>query len=297
VISVRLSIFTSVFGRRLDGGFTYMRDSIHRCKAAGFTVLNATFCQAINGLTELVEDNWEALMYELRNEAEKIGVEFSQSHPVFLSGHINNYPAEKLEHYNEMMRRSIIASSILGVKWAILHPLEDRNKFALDPEANIRDNMEIYAPVVELAMKHNVGIAFENMIERANTKRRFCSHAAELAALIDAYNDPRIGACWDFGHGNFLYKDQRPALRTLGKRLKATHVHDNYGNEDEHMFPFHGNINWKAIMPVLVEIGYEGDFVLETHKEFDHLPEEIKDDVAKVGYRIGNYCLSLAQAQ
>jgi sugar phosphate isomerase/epimerase len=127
--------------------------------------------------------------------------------------------------------------------------------------------------------------------------RRFASHAAELAAMIDVWKEPGVGACWDFGHANFLYKDQRPALRTIGKRLKATHINDNYGSSDEHMFPFHGSVNWRAIMPVLVEIGYEGDFTYETHKEFNGLPEPIKDSLAKAGYDIALYCLSLTESE
>lgn len=258
-------------------------------------MLDINFCRALTGQTDLVRDDWEQLMHELREEAEMLGIEFTQSHPVFLPGHVNHQPTERLEVYHEMMRRSIIASSILGVKWAVLHPQEDREKTALDVDACIKDNVEHFSPIVELAVKHNVGIAFENMIERESSKRRFSSHAAELSALIDVWGEPRVGACWDFGHANFLYKDQRPALRMLGKRLKATHVNDNYGSSDEHMFPFHGSVDWRSIMPVLIEIGYEGDFTYETHKEFAGLPEPIKDSLAKIGYQIGQYCLTLTQ--
>ncbi|MEF3302152.1 sugar phosphate isomerase/epimerase family protein [Paenibacillus sp. GYB003] len=293
---MRLSTTTGTFGLTLSGGYTPYKESIGRLKAAGYHVLDINFCRALTGQTDLVRDDWEPLMHELRDEAEKLGIEFTQSHPVFLPGHANEQPAERLEVYHEMMRRSIIASSILGVKWAVVHPQEDRAKTALDAEACIKDNVEHFSPIVELAVKYNVGIAFENMIERETSKRRFASHAAELAALIDVWGDSRVGACWDFGHANFLYKDQRPALRTLGKRLKATHVNDNYGKSDEHMFPFHGSVDWRSIMPVLVEIGYEGDFTFETHKEFNGLPEPIKDSLAKVGYDIGQYCLTLTQA-
>jgi sugar phosphate isomerase/epimerase len=285
---------TSFYGRQLDGGYTLIMDSMQKCKSAGFDVLDVSFCHALHGKTELVKDNWELLIHDIRNEAEKLGIEFSQSHPVFLPGQPDNHPAEKQELFQEMMRRSIIASSILGVKWAALHPIEEKTEALFDTQSSIKANLEYFSPVVELSIKHNVGIAFENMIERASSKRRFCSHASELAALVDAYNDPGVGACWDFGHGNFLYKDQRFALRTLGKRLKSTHVNDNYGQEDEHMFPFHGSVDWHSIMPVLTEIGYEGDFSFETHKEFDLLPQSLKDTVARSGFEIGKYCLSLA---
>ncbi|CAM3547531.1 sugar phosphate isomerase/epimerase family protein [Marinicrinis lubricantis] len=290
---MRLSTSTSFFGNRLDGSYIPFKESLHRCYDAGFRVLDACFCHALFGKTDFVREDWQQSIYELRNEADRLGVEFTQSHPVFLPGHIKQHPEEKQEVYRIMMERSIIASSMLGVKWAVVHPVEARPR-AFDTEDSIRENIELHSWVVELAIKHSVGIAFENMIERPTSKRRFASHAGELAALIDAFNDPWVGACWDFGHGNFLYDDQRIALRTLGQRLKATHVNDNYGKEDEHMFPFHGSVDWHALVPVLTEIGYEGDFTYETHKEFDKLPDQVKDQVAKAGFEIGQYCLSLA---
>jgi sugar phosphate isomerase/epimerase len=292
---MRLSTTTGTFSLTLSGGYTPYKEAIQRLKAVGYDVLDINFCRALTGQTDLINDNWETLMHELREEAERLGITFTQSHPVFLPGHVNQQPVERLEVYQEMMRRSIIASSILGVKWAVVHPQEDRETTALDVEACIKDNVEHFSPIVELAVKHNVGIAFENMIERETSKRRFASHAAELIQIIDIWGDSRVGACWDFGHANFLYKDQRPALRALGKRLKATHVNDNFGKSDEHMFPFHGSVDWRSIMPVLVEIEYEGDFTYETHKEFIRLPESLKDPLAKVGYDIGQYCLTLAQ--
>jgi sugar phosphate isomerase/epimerase len=292
---MRLSTTTGTFSKKLDGSYAPYKEAIHRLKAAGYDVVDVNFCRALTGQTDLVSDNWERVMHELREEAEKIGIDFSQSHPVFLPGNIpaSEQPAKTMAVYDEMMRRSIIASGILGVKWAVVHPQEDK-KYVLDVEACIQDNVEHFSPYVELAVKHNVGIAFENMIEYGTTKRRFCAHASELAAMVDVWNEPLVGACWDFGHANFLYKDQRPALRTLGKRLKATHINDNYGNSDEHMFPFHGNVKWKEIMPLFAEIGYEGDFTYETHKEFYLMPEPIKDTLAKAGYEIQQYCLTLA---
>lgn len=291
---MRLSISTSIFGNKRDGGYISYVESLKRCKAAGFNVLDACFYEAIYGKSDLVKDKWQEVIFDLRNEAEKLGIEFSQSHPVFMPDNMKNKSIEIQETFKEMMERSIIASSILGVKWAALHPVEEKVISEFDTEANIRANFEYFPSVVELAKKHNVGVAFENMMEKGTVKRRFSSHAGELAALVDAYNDPGVGACWDFGHGNFLYKDQRIALRTLGKRLKATHVADNYGVDDDHMFPFHGTVDWHSILPVFTEIGYEGDFTFETHNEFEKLPDSIKDSVAKVAYEIGSYCLSLA---
>jgi len=289
---MRASLMTGFFGFKANGEYTSFFESMKRCKAAGFTVQDICFCRALTGQTELADDNWEKLMYDLREEAEKEGVEFSQSHPVYLPGDLEEQSADMLEHFNEMMRRSIIASSVLGVKWAVLHPVELRISDLGNTKVNIEKNIEFYSGTIELANKYNVGIAFENMTENKK-KHRFAGTAYELCELVDAFNDSNVGVCWDFGHANLLYTDQTMALRTLGKRLKATHVNDNRGQTDDHMFPFHGTVDWHAIMPVLKEIGYEGDFNFETHNESKRLPEPLKDSIAKMGYDIANYCLSL----
>jgi len=289
---MRLSTSTNFFAYKPNGEYTPYRESMKRLKEAGFRVQDVNFCSAIAGATDLAKDNWQERIEDLRDEAEKEGVEFTQSHPVFLSGPYGSHSEEKREIYHRMMRRSIVASSILGVKWAVLHPFPGKAGAEFDPEAIVRENLELHAEELELAKKLNVGIAFENMIEKS--ARRFGSRAEDLIALLDACNDPGVGACWDFGHGNFIYPDQREPLRMLGKRLKATHVNDNYGASDEHMFPFHGSVAWKDVVPVLAEIGYEGDFTFETHKEFTRLPEHLKDQLARIGFEIGQYCLSLA---
>lgn len=289
---MRLSTSTNTFSYRLNGEYVPYKESIQRLKAVGYDVVDINFCQSINGKSDLFADDWQKRMEDLREEAERIGIEFSQSHPVFVGGHLHSHSEERQERYHEMMRRSMIASSILGVKWAVLHPMPAKDN-VLDVDESIQENMKMHHEAVEVALKHNVGVAYENMIEGPKTKRRFSSHADELVALIDAYNDDRIGACWDFGHGNFLYKDQRLALRTLGKRLKALHVNDNDGTGDYHMFPFHGTIDWYSVLPVLAEIGYEGDFTYETHREFGKLPEHLKDPLAKVGLEIGEHCLNI----
>jgi sugar phosphate isomerase/epimerase len=57
--------------------------------------------------------------------------------------------------------------------------------------------------------------------------------------------------------------DQEESLRKIGKNLKATHIHDNFKNDDQHLIPGIGICNWKSVMPILKEIGYEGPLMLE----------------------------------
>ena len=120
------------------------------------------------------------------------------------------------------------------------------------------------------------------------------SELEEQIALIDHFNDPSVGGTWDFGHAQLVYKDQVPALRKLGKRLKATHVQENDGSGDDHFIPFiRGNTPWEKLMPLLKEIGYEGDFTYEIHGFYSSIPDEMRLRAGKLAYEVGMYLMSL----
>lgn len=291
---MRLSTTTALLGKTPDGIHPHYIDSVKRLYGIGYKVLDINFCSSIRTETDLSGPEWKKNIEMLANEAAAIGVEIGQAHPVFTHGPMNELPDEQRDNFIEMMRRSIIASSMLGVKWAVLHPVDSYREGKVDLKSSISKNMENFSWVIELANKHNVGIAFENMPWGYGKIPRFSNKASELVELIDEYNDSGIGICWDFGHGNMMTDDQLPELRTMGKRLKMTHVADNYGKGDDHMNPFHGNIDWHSIMPILTEIGYEGDFAFETHMETAHLPDCFRDEIANNTLRIGEYLLSLA---
>ena len=57
--------------------------------------------------------------------------------------------------------------------------------------------------------------------------------------------------------------DQTDAISRIGKSLAATHIHDNFGNDDHHLIPGNGITNWKIVMPALKMIGYDGPLMLE----------------------------------
>ena len=124
-------------------------------------------------------------------------------------------------------------------------------------------------PMVEFGAKHNVELLVENM-------PNFCTYPITAEALCGAADKLGIGVCWDFGHPNVnkyhLPNDQRDELRMVGSRLKALHVNDNAGGRpDEHLPPYMGSVDWDTHVPVLKEIGYDGDF------NYEVLPRNVPD--------------------
>lgn len=246
-------------------------------------------------------DDWERKVDELGNEAAKYGMEFCQLHmPSIKHGSKEKDVKFKKPGYDEVfeqaMERALIAGGKLGIPWAVTHNLDPKEAGG-DSDIAARINHEYYDKYVELGIKNGIGLAFENMVQGKDggAKWRYCGHYQELIDYVDSYHDPMVGICWDFGHANIAGFDQCIALRKVGKRLKCLHIDDNFGNSDHHLLPFAGMIDWHRIMPVLAEIGYEGDCNLEPANHFRRVPREFHADVAKYAFDVCNYLRKLVE--
>ena len=299
---MELGTSLNLFSRRRGQiAATSYLEQVTLCAEAGFRVLDLHCCDAVRPEREddLASDEWEKRIDEVGEEAAKRGLTFSQSHAPFnakLYCYGKQPSEEYLAYYHEMTRRAIIASGRLGVKWMVVHALNDNIHTEYDPEVIKKTNLEHFSWQVELAKKCGVGIAIENMadFDMTNFKRFYLVSPDEQIDLVDSFGDESVGACWDFGHARMVLNDQPRALRKLGKRLKATHVQDNNGTCDRHLIPFvGGNIPWETIMPVLKEIGYTGDFVFETHSFMNDLPDALRLSAGKLAYEFGAYCMDL----
>ena len=269
-----------------------LEECVVSLKEAGYKYIDINLAGQGRPGMPLTQDDWLEWAQRVREFADKLGVEFKQSHAYFYNQ--SDFSRPDRDWREELVRRSIIASGILGVEWMVMHPANMRDEVWYDPEAALRFNVEYHLPYVELAKKHNVGIAIENMLERGKM-RRFSAHPDELIALVDEINDPSVGICWDFGHANVTGVNQPEALRRIGSWLKATHVADNHGEQDEHLPPFYGTVDWRGVMKALKDIGYAGDFAFEIQFFTDVLPGDLKlrHNLLKFTYDLGSYLLAL----
>lgn len=297
---MRLASSTCTFpGRRNGAGETPLPKAIEMLSECGFKIIDLNFCNATKKDSPFQRDDWERYVDTLGECGAKFGVEFSQSHAPYDSNIYrldNKRTEEENNWYKELVLRTVIASGRLGVKWVTTHAQTAVLESELDFEENMRVNHDFYSPIIECAKKHGTGIAIENMAEfnPAKTKMRFTAVVEEQIALIDSFNDPAVGATWDFGHAQLVYNDQAPALRKLGHRLRATHVQENDGKGDDHLIPFiRGKTKWETLMPILKEIGYEGDFTYEIHGFFSSLPDDLRLQAGKFAYSVGMYLMSL----
>ena len=264
----------------------------------GFDAIDFCMCPLQRGETELARDGWENVLEKLVAVKEKYGLDIAQSHLPYPKvatrrKYATDEGCEQNEYFKMMTERAVRVSAALGVKWAIVHPVEyETTDSQLLYRESIAYNHKIYDPVVKLASSLGVGIAFENMADPDG--RHFGVTGEELVDIVESFNDSRVGACWDFGHGNRVFKDQAPQLRKVGKNLHATHVDDNMGKDDLHTIPFFGTVNWRQLMPLLKEIGYEGCFNYEL-SIFKRMPEDMMTETAFLAYHMGRKLLEMAK--
>ncbi len=283
-----------------DGTVTDTVECMRACARAGYRVLDINWRFVRFRGWFLTRDDWERVVDRIGGEAARLGIEFSQCHLPYYSAvnQVDEYLSDPALHewFEGMVRRALQASRMLGIKWAVAHAFTDLES-RCETAASRRMNLEYFGPHVELASRLGIGIAIENLADfhGSTIPRRYTATHEELVDLVDAFADPAVGICWDFGHGNLMRLDQRRALRHVGRRLKATHVNDNFGVIDAHNLPYMGRVDWDEVMAGLSEIGYEGDFTYEVHGLTDALPLELKPQAIRYSWEVGSHLMSLAR--
>ena len=95
----------------------------------------------------------------------------------------------------------------------------------------------------------------ENM---PNFKFMMARTAKELHELVDGTD---LKVCFDIGHANTMDQiDEMVDL--LGDRIKNIHIHDNNGDNDDHMTIGDGNIDFEHVLKRLSK--YKGRYIIES---------------------------------
>jgi sugar phosphate isomerase/epimerase len=112
-----------------------------------------------------------------------------------------------------------------------------------------------------------VRLALENILNDITT----AGHLLEILATGHLSN---VGVCLDTGHAN-IAGGVRPVIAALRPHIVTTHIHDNAGEKDEHLWPGEGHIDWPATMAVLASAPKKPAAVLEIHYDMGEAPETL----------------------
>ena len=229
--------------------------------------LNAGFRAAAVGLEweDLDLPDWKGHIEQIREAMDAHGIVCVQTHLQYYD--ILRSSESVDEKTDEIIRRSVEATPMLGAKWGAFHPRAGHS-YGYDLDREIRDNAQAIEKLLDTAARCGAGIAVENIpvFPDCPQYKFFTSNPADHIAFVDRFDPGLVGICWDTGHANLMPYDQAEVIRSLGSRLKIVHLQDN-GQRlcDEHAIPSDGSVPWEKVMPAIASTGWLGGITLEIH--------------------------------
>jgi sugar phosphate isomerase/epimerase len=175
-------------------------------------------------------------------------------------GHPNNINSLERDYFPHVLEILEIMP-ILNMSLLTLHLWLDR-RFV---KATVIDfKIELLKKIIEKAREKKIIICLENLSENWH----------DLEVAFD--NLPLLNLTLDVGHGQLLREENTSftIIKRYPDRIKHIHLHDNLGGntpeDDLHLPPGRGSVDFKNVFNSLSNIGYTGTATLELK------PAEIK---------------------
>jgi sugar phosphate isomerase/epimerase len=71
-----------------------------------------------------------------------------------------------------------------------------------------------------------------------------------LQEIVSTAHFDDVGFCFDIGHAHFG-QGVAESFEIMKDKIRSTHLHDNHGERDEHLWIGEGTINWEEAMSLL----------------------------------------------
>lgn len=234
--------------------------SLEHIRKAGFRYADYNFGCDYNLKNGVYGKDFKRYFEEIGLLTENLGIKLVQSHAPM------GKPLVDGGELLEATLRCVEACGAWNIENLVVHSGYAKG---LSFEETCERNKEFFMPLLERAEKYGVNILIENFNKMCIDGLYWVDNATDLLHMIEYINHPLLHAVWDTGHANMQDTPQDEELRLLGKHVRALHVQDNHGNEDNHLVPFLGTMNLDAVMTGLTDIGYHGYFTFEVGKFFN----------------------------
>ena len=140
------------------------------------------------------------------------------------------------------IKRALEVSEYIPCKYAVQHLGVGDEEY---DERKIEAAFTCLEELTIFAKQRGVEILLENIPNRLSSGERLM-HFNDMTHL-------QMNFVFDIGHAN-LMEGVEPAFGAMKDRIKSTHIHDNDGVADKHLFPTvaeGGTIDWKRAMRLL----------------------------------------------
>lgn len=192
------------------------------------------------------ENEFGCLKNSYKSLSEKYGLPITNAHLPFDNANDLWLNCTVGDEYTEFICQQITECSYFNIPTVVMHLTKGQN---VSPYSDLGLNR--MNKIIDTAEKCNVNLALENLRK-----------VEYLDFVFNNIKSEKMGICFDSGHNNY-FTLERDILSDYKDHLFALHLNDNMGDDDIHMLPFDGTVNWGRLAGTLKEIRYNGVLSLE----------------------------------
>jgi sugar phosphate isomerase/epimerase len=163
------------------------------------------------------------------------------------------------------VKRAIEAAEDLPLRYLVMHLGEREDMWS---SRTLEHSMTAIEHLQAFSRPLGVKLLLENL-------QNDVTQAANLVETIRVGHFKDVGVCLDLGHAH-IAPGITTAIEDLKPLIRSSHIHDNHGEKDEHLWPGDGTIPWTGTMQALGAAPQLAAAVLEIH----YLPEDSPEHIA-----------------
>ena len=166
------------------------------------------------------------------------------------------------KHRFEQMLKIV---SIFMPKTVVCHTGYDWKRYWPIKDIWMENSIDTWTWFGEKILSNGAHLTIENVYEY---------YPDDMLTLLDKLKNQNVGFCLDIGHqAVFSLSSLEKWIEVLGTHLKQLHLHDNFGERDDHLALGKGNINFPKLFKFIKALDNKPlAITIEPHKEQDVLP-------------------------
>ena len=137
--------------------------------------------------------------------------------------------------------KALARAALAGAECIVIHPSAWMKEE--DAQRHLDRLCASLEALLASAERTGVRLALENMLPG-----HLCSEAAVLRSVVDRFDSPLLGVCFDTGHVRLNNEDVGAAFAAVRGRTIAFHLQDSDGYRDTHVQPPYGTVDWPAFI-------------------------------------------------
>ena len=161
-----------------------------------------------------------------------------------------------------MLLGSIDLAAKVDAKLWVVHPGLYSGLDWAYPHRQWSLNLEAIETLREKAQSLGLDIAVENMPRHSF----ILGSCRDFETFVTERSVNRQKLAFDIGHAN-TFNQVGEFLKQFGNRISHIHLHDNYGERDEHNMIGRGTVDWSRLKDFLAKSSFQGLMVVESVKD------------------------------